>query len=85
MDRLAQVNWLEELDLAKAYRRLVNYEEPETIAFRSTAHTNLLSVVLKQSMSSNSVPELIPLDYNFISKTLKINGGPIPGVSGFLF
>ncbi|PJF18878.1 hypothetical protein PSACC_01288 [Paramicrosporidium saccamoebae] len=71
---IANVDWLEQLDLRRAFTRLQNAPEQQVPWKVSSA--SLLQVVLS---GADSQP-IRPLDPQHVSSTLKLHAGPIPGV-----
>ena len=76
VESIANVDWIDELDLSRAYRRLVDVHDG-TLALSSISH-NLLDVVLRGEGAVAGT--VTPIDRGTIERVLKIHAGPIPGV-----
>lgn len=83
-ENIANKDWMHELDLERAYRRLTDLydnapNQPPTPSL--TKHTSLLDIIRAGVPHEYSKEEAImPLDMHLIEDALKMNAGPIPGV-----
>lgn len=80
---MANIDWIDELDLRRAYNKLQNMTDFSLPWTNNTSGASILEAVLK---GNDSLQQPIkPFDIQIVERAMRMTAGPIPGVRHYSF